>query len=58
MVRLEAKGRGEIRVVVGSGIETKNPRNRRWEELDLSSGPVLLRRRVVYRVGELLFRIE
>jgi len=58
MLRLEASQGGEIRVAGGAGIETKNPRNRRWEDLDISSGLVFLRRRVVYRVGELLFRIE
>ena len=58
ILRLEAAPGGEIRVVSRGGIERKNPRTRRWEELDFSAGLVFLRRRVVYRVGELLFRIE
>jgi hypothetical protein len=58
LLRIEAVSSGEIKVVSAAGIETKNPRSRRWETLDLSDGLVYLRRRVVYRVGELLFRIE
>lgn len=58
VLRVEAAGGGEIRLAGSRGVERKNPRTRRWEDLDLGAGLVFLRRRVVYRVGELLFRIE
>lgn len=58
MLRLEADAGGEIRLVGRGDVEQKNPRTRRWEVIDRGAGLVFLRARVVYRVGELLFRIE
>ena len=58
MLRLEADAGGEIKLAGRGDVEQKNPRTRRWEVIDRRGGLVFLRTRVVYRVGELLFRIE
>lgn len=58
LLRLEAAGGGELMVKAGSSLETKDRRSRKWVAASTEAGPVMLRRRIEYRVGDLYFRIE
>ena len=49
--------RGDPSVTVVGGLEEKDPRTRKFQPVDLSKGPIYLRRGIVYKSGEFVFRL-
>lgn len=49
--------KGEPQVTIQGGLEEKDPRTRKFCAVDLSKGPIYLRRGVVYKSGEFVFRL-
>lgn len=49
--------KGEPQVAIQGGLEEKDPRTRKFQPVDLAKGPIYLRRGVVYKSGEFVFRL-
>ncbi|MEO7093948.1 MAG: hypothetical protein ABI175_11905, partial [Polyangiales bacterium] len=49
--------KGEPQVAIQGGLEEKDPRTRKFQPVDRSKGPIYLRRGVVYKSGEFVFRL-
>lgn len=49
--------KGDPQVLIFGGIEEKDPRTRKFVQVDLSKGPIYLRRGIVYKTGEFVFRV-
>lgn len=49
--------KGDPQVEIRGGLEEKDLRTRKFQPVDLSKGPVYLRRGTIYRSGEFFFRL-
>lgn len=49
--------KGDPQVTINGGLEEKDPRTRKFQPVDLSKGPIYLRRGIVYKSGEFVFRL-
>ena len=49
--------KGDPQVTVMGSLEEKDPRTRKFQPVDLSKGPIYLRRGIVYKLGEFVFRL-
>lgn len=49
--------KGDPQVEIRGGLEEKDARTRKFQPVDLSKGPVYLRRGIIYRSGEFFFRL-
>jgi hypothetical protein len=49
--------KGDPQVQIFAGLEEKDPRTRKFVQVDLSKGPIYLRRGIVYKTGEFVFRV-
>jgi hypothetical protein len=49
--------RGDPHVTAIGSLEEKDPRTRKFQPVDLSKGPIYLRRGIVYKLGEFVFRL-
>ena len=49
--------KGDPQVSVMGSLEEKDPRTRKFQPVDLSKGPIYLRRGIVYKLGEFVFRL-
>lgn len=49
--------KGDPQVTIVGGLEEKDPRTRKFQPVDLSKGPIYLRRGIVYKSGEFVFRL-
>jgi len=55
MVLRAAKGDPQVQIF--GGLEEKDPRTRKFVQVDLAKGPIYLRRGIVYKSGEFVFRV-
>ncbi|MBL0216070.1 MAG: hypothetical protein IPQ07_19585 [Myxococcales bacterium] len=44
-------------MTITGGLEEKDPRTRKFQPVDSSKGPIYLRRGIVYKSGEFVFRL-
>lgn len=49
--------KGDPQVTITGGLEEKDPRTRKFQPVDSSKGPIYLRRGIVYKSGEFMFRL-
>lgn len=49
--------KGDPQVTITGGLEEKDPRTRKFQPVDSSKGPIYLRRGIVYKSGEFVFRL-
>ena len=49
--------KGDPQVQIFGGLEEKDPRTRKFVQVDLAKGPIYLRRGIVYKTGEFVFRV-
>ncbi len=49
--------KGDPQLTIRGNLEEKDPRTRKFQPVDLARGPVYLRRGIIYRSGEFVFRL-